>query len=333
MTPYLHGIHDSQSPQDPIPSGCGYYRVTLPLDQLEKHGWKITYQAGTPPPYSAQADILLGQRLDRGDVLGVWRRLSLRHKLAYEIDDDIFRIDPVNWLAYRVYAQGDVQDAVAHCMEVASLVTTTTEPLAEVLREFNDNVVVLPNFVPEAMLSMERPRRDKLTIGWTGGASHGYDVRVCAPAVRAFLDWDCKNAQLHVQGTDFRGTFGHLNARHTAWARRPQDYYGLLDFDIGLAPLADTGFNRSKSYIKALEYAALGIPVIATDMEPYRDFIIDGVTGFLVRKEKEWRDRLKLLAGDADFREAMGAKAREHARNYTIEGNWQLWDQAYRSLL
>jgi glycosyltransferase involved in cell wall biosynthesis len=330
---YLHAIHDSQSPQNPIPSGCGYYRVTLPMDQLAEHGWKVTYQAGTPPPKAETAKILVGQRLDRPDVLGLWRRMSLRHKLVYELDDNIFCIDPINWVAYRVYHQRDVQDAVAHCAEVADMVTVTTEPLAETMREFSDNVVVIPNFIPERMLTMDRPRNERLTIGWTGGASHGNDVRVCAPAVRAFLDWDCPKAQLHVQGTDFRGTFGHLNARHTDWAERPQDYYQLLDFDIGLAPLCDVEFNRSKSYIKALEYAALGIPVIATDMEPYRDFVIDGVTGFLVKKEKEWRDRLRLLANDPDLRETMGAKAREHAAAYTMEKNWVLWDEAYRTLL
>ena len=331
--PYLHAIHDSQSPQNPIPSGCGYYRVTLPTDQLAAHGWKITYQAGTPPPQAETAKIIVGQRLDRPDVLGLWRRMALKHKLVYELDDNIFRIDPINWIAYRVYHQQDVQDAVAHCAEVADMVTVTTEPLAQTMREYSDNVVILPNFIPERMLTMQRPRNERLTIGWTGGASHGNDVRVCAPAVRAFLDREGKEARLHVQGTDFRGTFGHLNARHTDWADRPQDYYQLLDFDIGLAPLSGAEFNRSKSYIKALEYAALGIPVIATDMEPYRDFVIDGVTGFLVTKEKEWRDRLRMLASDTDLRETMGAKAREHAAAYTMEKNWVLWDQAYRTLL
>ena len=334
IKPYLHAIHDSQAPNNPIPSGCGYYRVTLPLDQLAAHGWKVTYQAGTPPPKAETAKVLVGQRMDRPDVLGLWRRLSLKHKLVYELDDDIFHIEAINWVAYRVYSQADVQDAVAHCAEVASMVTVSTEPLAEVMREYNGNVVVLPNFIPERMLTMERPRPERLTIGWTGGASHGNDVRVAAPAVREFLDWDCPDAQLHVQGTDFRGTFGHLNARHTGWADRPQDYYGLLDFDIGLAPLSGHEFNRSKSHIKALEYAALGIPVIASDCEPYRDFVIDGVTGFLVsERKKEWRDRLKLLAKDPGLRETMGAKAREHAAAYTMEKNWVLWDEAYRTLL
>ncbi len=40
---------------------------------------------------------------------------------------------------------------------------------------------------------------------------------------------------------------------------------------IGLAPLLDTPFNRCKSSLKALDYAALGIAVLASDVPVYRD--------------------------------------------------------------
>jgi glycosyltransferase involved in cell wall biosynthesis len=110
-------------------------------------------------------------------------------------------------------------------------------------------------------------------------------------------------------------------------------YYQAIDFDIGLAPLIPSMFNRSKSHIKALEYAALGIPVIASDEPPYRDFVIDGVTGFLVRREHEWGQRLRDLVNDDAMRESMGVKAREHAAQFSIEKGWRLWEQAYRTLV
>lgn len=332
MTPYIWGIHDSQG-DNPLPSGCGYYRVTLPFDALKASGWQVGYAAGTPPPQAENAKIIVGQRLDRPDVMGHWRRLALRHKLVYELDDDVFAIEPINWLAYRVYSRDDVQDAVAHCAEVADVVTVSTEQLRQRMLQFSDNVVVLPNFIPEYMLKIERPHYKKLTVGWTGGASHGYDVKVCSSAVRRVLDMDVKDVTLHVQGSDFRGSFGHSAARYTDWAAKPSDYYYMLDFDVGLAPLVDSEFNRSKSYIKCLEYNALGIPVIASDVEPYAKFVIDGVNGFLVSKEKEWRDRLRLLLKDHQLRAEMGAKAREHAAAFTIEANCSRWAEVYNGLV
>ena len=45
--------------------------------------------------------------------------------------------------------------------------------------------------------------------------------------------------------------------------------------------------DQSKSAIRAIEYGALGIPVVASDVGPYRDHIVDGVTGYLIRREHE----------------------------------------------
>ena len=50
---------------------------------------------------------------------------------------------------------------------------------------------------------------------------------------------------------------------------------GVPSWDIGIAPLADSAFNRSKSAIKTLDYAALGLAVLASDVPAYRGSIAD----------------------------------------------------------
>src|SRR5260221_7121399 len=32
------------------PSGCGFYRIVVPFDELARHGWRTAYSAGPPPP-------------------------------------------------------------------------------------------------------------------------------------------------------------------------------------------------------------------------------------------------------------------------------------------
>ena len=335
FTSSVWGIHDAQTATDKaLPSGCGYYRVTLPLDQLAAHGWKVKYQAFTPPPEVAQYRLIVAERLDKPEVLGAWRRLRQRHRLAYEIDDDVWNVDVTNFAAYSVYTRYAVQDAVEAAIAVSDLVTVTCEPLAEVIRAHTShpNIKVIPNYVPSSLLEMERPRREHVTIGWGGGASHAMDIAMIATTVRKVLDTDPR-LRLHNIGVDYRPTLGHNHARHTKWEDWPGDYYQHLDFDIGLAPLASTKFGESKSYLKALEYAALGIPVVASNFGPYPGFVVDGVTGFLAGSKKEWRDRIRELVADADLRETMGAKARELAALHTIEGNWHKWAAAYQEVL
>ncbi len=325
----IFGMHDN--------SGCGFYRITLPLRELASHGHDVCL---TPQNEAAVAEarrwpLVIGQRVDKYDAMPLWRRLRASSRLIYEIDDDVFNIEPVNWQAYGIYARRTTQDAVAHCAEVADLVTVTTEPLAKVMREYNGNVVILPNHVPGWVCEHVRPRRDRPVAGWQGGASHGADVALAAGPLRRSLDrnpgWDG-----HLLGTDYRPTIKHGNVRFTPWVNIAQDaaaYYGSIDFDIGLAPLVPSRFSDSKSAIKALEYAALGIPVIASDVPAYRDFVLHGVTGFLVKRDHEWLKYLGELASDDGLREEMGAKAREHARAWAIDDGWKLWEQAYGRLV
>lgn len=318
-------------------SGCGWYRIRLPLGELARNGHDVKLMSGE----SVRADdagqwpLIVGQRVDKHDALPAWRRFRARSRLVYEIDDDVFNIERVNWQAYGIYSRRETLDAVAHCAETADLVTVTTEPLAQVMREYNGNVAILPNHVPGWLCDHDRQRRTRPVVGWQGGASHGADIGLVAQPIRRFLErfpgWDA-----HLMGTDYRPTIKHERVMFSPWVNvgdEPERYYQGIDFDIGLAPLTPGVFNRSKSAIKALEYAALGIPVIASDIEPYRDFVVHGVTGFLVRYDHEWLKYLGELAADDDLRESMGAKAREAARGWAIDEGWKLWEKAYEGVL
>jgi glycosyltransferase involved in cell wall biosynthesis len=319
--------------------------MLLPHRQLEQHGWDVSYVSGAlgnpGGGFTAQQtrghDVVVGQRLNNPSGVSVWRDCRTgTSRLVYEQDDDVFSIGPHNWNAYRVYSKETVRDVCMHALEVSDMVTTTTETLAGVLREYNSNVHVLPNCIPAWVCDAERRRTDRPRIGWMGGASHGLDAGVIAQPVRKFIErfggWD-----LHLIGTDYRDTFKVPAARSdfTRWIQvndDPDGYYRMPDFDIGLAPLTFDEFNKSKSPLKALEYGALGIPVIASDYPPYRDYVRHGETGFLVKRDHEWLKYMGILASDQGLREEMGVKARAVARQYTIEGNWHLWDTAYKSL-
>jgi glycosyltransferase involved in cell wall biosynthesis len=329
-------------------SGCAWYRIILPLQQLEAHGHEVTLACADQSrgrgsgsditiEKTAGYDVVVAQRWDAYHGMGTWRRMAAHSRLVYEVDDDVWSVEPTNWASYQRYSQADAQEAVSHQAAVANLVTVTTGPLAAVMREHNPNVQILPNHIPAWVCGHVRPRRDRPVVGWMGGASHGRDMgEIAAPLrqfIRRFPGWDA-----HMIGVDYRPTLRLPAGRvqFSPWVHvvdEPEQFYGSIDFDIGVAPLAPSAFARSKSYLKALEYGALGIPVIATDAEPYTDFILHGVTGFLVRRPHEWGKYLSELAADAGLRETMGAKAREHARNYTIETGWKLWEDAYRRLL
>lgn len=321
--------------------GGGYYRIRQPLDELANHGHETSCEMSRSDVKADGVDIMVGQfigghgiQLDSSitDVVLVhrwWRRLVRECKLVYELDDDPFEVEPHNPY-YSYYMNPVAFDSIRHCIEVAHLVTVSTPALADRMRVYNPNIVVLQNRVDESLLTMQRPVRDKVTIGWAGSLSHLDDIKECAHGLRKTLDHN--DVEAHFIGSDFRSLINRP-IRFTDWCSKTTDYYELIDFDIGLAPLRSTRFVETKSHIKALEYAALGIPVIASEAAPYRDFVIDGVTGFLVRHEHEWGVRLRELVNDEAMRQEMGVKARELASQWTIQQGWSEWESAYEGIL
>src|SRR5262249_55319210 len=90
-------------------------------------------------------------------------------------------------------------------------------------------------------------------------------------------------------------------------------------WDIGIAPLADTPFNRCKSALKALDYAAMGLPILASDNAVYRGSAADGVAGWLVPDETDaWFVALARLVRDSALRRQLAARARDAARAGTL---------------
>jgi glycosyltransferase involved in cell wall biosynthesis len=326
--------------------GCGHVRLVQPLRELAKHGHEVTFSVMSETESidhlrdGGKFDIIVGQRFAGFDGTPTWRKARTpNNRLVYEVDDDLFSVDKANWSAYNLFSKPDIREAVYAYASMSDLVTVTTETLAAVQREQAGaaRVAVLPNCVPEYVLELPRTQRKRPRIGWAGGASHGMDIHQAVLPVRRFLnrndDWD-----LSLSGTDYRPSFNVKNwgqmlfSEWTAIYETEREYYEKIDFDIGIAPVRDTVFGRSKSALKALEYNARGIPVIASDVQPYREYVVHGENGFLAKNEHDWAKYLRLLAENSDLRREMGEKGKQHASALTHENNWQLWEGAYVSL-
>jgi glycosyltransferase involved in cell wall biosynthesis len=345
--------------------GCAFYRIEQPLEALQHRGHDVHVAAvarGDAAEHMMSADTIIAQRTCLPHATARWQclrqvnnpdyrewlrksgtsnqdllkihaqaaRRDRRHHMVLELDDDLWNIAPSSKQAYAFYNNPAVLERLALNVARADTVTCTTQHLAGLLRPLNPNVHVIPNAIPAWLLQHQRPRRmdGVVTVGWAGSGTHAMDWAMCDTPLRAVLGHT--RSELHVIG-NWSLTWSRLPAskvRTTGWISSVAGYYRAIDFDIGLAPLADHRFNYSKSPIKALEYAALGIPVIASPVGPYRDFVIHGKTGYHARTNAEWTKYLKDLIHDPAQRAELGALAREHAANWTIDQVAPLWERA-----
>jgi hypothetical protein len=331
--------------------GCGYYRVMLPLCELARRGSFDTafdtrmladYATGSRPGHITVHNgddpiIIIGQRVALPVPSETWQLLAQydRYRLVFDIDDDLFHVDPANEKAFQFFGDPDTRRRLAQNLRVADMVTVSTEPLAEQMRQYNDNVVVIGNYLDAAVLDYPRPEWDGLTVGWAGSSTHAGDFAAVGSYLREFYRRR-PAVRWHSFGHDYGGYTGATWRRFTRWRDVVEDqaaYCASMRWDIGIAPLADNVFNQSKSNLKAVEAAAAGIPIVASNLAPYRDTVIHGETGFLASTRTEWLEALNALADDEGLRERMGKAAREQAAQFTIQGHGgQLWLDALERL-
>jgi glycosyltransferase involved in cell wall biosynthesis len=320
--------------------GCGYYRCYQPLAELRRRGHNVMLpERGMVwlPDAELNAgdiDVFAGQLLTGPRGMELWESWQGKTRLVYDIDDDVFSSDHEGSLWHRL---PECRDIAAYLISISDLVTVSTEPLVEVVEKYNPNVAVLPNCVHEKLLELPRPPRrdDRVVVGWSGGTSHLRDFRYVAPMISRFLVRN-PGVDFHFVGADYSPIeeWKAPPGRHTPWTPDLWDFYRGVDFDIGLAPLDPAGaFNRCKSFLRALEYAARGIPVVASDCEAYSGFVEHGVTGFLVRYDHEWSRYLRDLVHDEGMRAEMGAAAKKLAARWTIQERYSAWETAYERVM
>lgn len=325
--------------------GCGWYRIAVPLHGLREWGGHAVDASEHlphkgPDPDLDGVDIVVGQRVCLPPATMMWQRICREGKVAtvYEVDDDLLDVDASSERAYEFYGRPDIRANIVANAAAADMVTVSTDALAEVMSRYNRNVVVLPNALDPGLFEWNRPCRDHLTAGWAGSATHRMDLAEAAPGIRQFLRRH-PDVGWHFVGEDYTRMVAGTDAalagriRHTGWRHDISAYYATLDFDIGIAPLRPHLFNRSKTWVKIAEYAALGIPYVATDFGPYAEWGGHGERGLLVRYPHEWPKALHTLASDQALREQMGVAARVYARQWSIEHRWKTWEDAYTSLL
>ncbi|MFD4830115.1 glycosyltransferase [Streptomyces uncialis] len=313
--------------------GCGAYRVRFPFEGLAGLGHTVEHSTRLPAHVREDATtVVVGQRVCKPGPSELWQALAQQgRRLVYELDDDLFSVDASSPLAHDFYSQPDIRANIRRNIEVAAAVTVTTEPLAELVARWNPNVHIVPNAVPDWLVDHTPPVRDDgtVTIGWGGSATHDMDFDQVRGPLGQFLRRR-PSAVLHCIGVDYtRGLrLRPAQARYTPWIARTENFLTAIDYHVAIAPLRPHVFNQSKSALKALEAGALGIPVVASAVRPYEDYVRHGETGYLVRRDHEWGRYLRALTEDPGLRAAMGAAGREQARAHTVSAVAPLWQKA-----
>jgi len=244
-----------------------------------------------------------------------------KKKIIYDFDDAIWIQNyssankGVRWLKFH--------RKVGPICRFSFKVSTGNRFLAEYARHYNPYTEIIPTTIDtndHHNVIKEIRRTPPLVIGWTGTHSTLIQIRQVENELEQLqqqIDFS-----LHVICNE-DPRFKKLKYEYIPW-KQETEITDLLEFDIGIMPLRNTDWERGKCGFKALQYMALGIPVVASAVGANKDILTHELDSFLidVNQPEDWISSLKKLLTSDSLRQQMGLAGRKTVEDkYSVNSN------------
>lgn len=298
--------------------GCGHYRIMHPFkamaDELRLEGGLKFNDFHFTDVARIQPDVIVlqGAWVNEGILTQIRRyREMTGAKVVLEFDDYLPNI-PTRSVYRKKFSQGVIK-SMRRAIEQVDWLVVSTPALAQEYSSFHDDIRVAANgLLPSWWKSLEGQRRTgrKMRVGWAGGISHTGDLAEISSVVKDLgneVEWVFMG--MKPDGVDCE--------YHSAVAidRYPAKL-ASLNLDLAVVPLEVNQFNRCKSNLRLLELGACGVPIICTDIEPYRgDLPVTRVRN----KHLAWVDAIRSHLDDPEGLARAGGALRE-----AVLGSWML---------
>jgi glycosyltransferase involved in cell wall biosynthesis len=340
-----------------------FYRLRSPATALQTHGADVIVvddpgvrapeiewdedgsnpMPAWPPPdarplaiKNVDADVVVLQRPARR-----WYPLliDLLHqvgvKVVVDIDDRLDRLHPRS-TGFHNYdpEQSPNQNwkwLDAACM-AADVVTCTTPSLAD--RYGFGHVAVLPNLVPTFYLSVNSDSPLQRSVVWPGNVfNHCGDLEATDGGIARALKGTDWFVQAIGNGIGVAQGLGVESCTDTGGRVALTEYpRELARATIGIVPLEDSVFNHGKSALKMSEFAALGVPVVASPSPDNRRVHELGV-GLLASRRKQWQQQVRRLIDNPDLRAQLAEQGRQVMASQTYDQQAERWWSAWATPL
>ena len=305
-------------------SGCGHWRMIWPEQVMNAHNKAVVHGTTVMNGDARQYVGVKGVRIQRQatpqqlEFIKFVRNIADKQnfRLIYEIDDICFAEDIPDYNKFKsAFTDPQIRKSAQEIMAMCDEITVTCPFMRDYYKEKtgNENVTVIPNFMPKFWLG----NRSDLSRTMKSFEDNKKKPRILYAGSGAHFDVDNNVGQKddfeHVNNVIaktvdkyqwvFLGAFplslkplvmsGKIEFH--PWVRLFEYGDKLRDLNINMvvAPLQDNVFNRSKSDLKYIEACALGLPIACQDMCTYENAPIRFKTGdeMIAQIEKTLDDR------------------------------------------
>lgn len=291
------------------------------------------------------ADVVIWGPVQYEHTLSFFNEMRQKYGKLTLIDMDDNHVDVPTWNeAFHSYGPNSYHRKIAlESLRMADGVIVTTPHLKDLYSHLNENVHIIQNSLDfkgdSSFIGWDKasPRKHKgIRLGWIGGRSHFDDLALVAPILRNILidhpevtlvlvnSALKKSYDLLRRPYPFAGIKNVMLADRSVPINRYSKFSAYFGFDIGIAPLVDCNFNRSKSNLRWLEYSALGIPSVCSDISHFSQTVRNNEDGILIKDNDllSWRGALEFLIGSETARRSIGRAAYKRVRkDFNVKKN------------
>jgi len=328
---------------------CGHIRLVQPFDAMAAmHADALVQVVDIDAALGREADALVCQRHVVSDLPMAERLLDhcRRHgmRLIYDLDDDLVSIPVTHPEVGRLKSLAAV---VMRFLAAADSVWVATPELRRRLSTIRPDAEVVRNAHDDRIWRRPHPqsagiRSRAVRIVYMGTATHDEELEFLEPIAESLQRQFGQRVRFDVVGVASRQHLprgfhrvvpddGPVTQAYPGFV----EWFCRQEWDIAVSPLIDGPFNRCKSAIKLLDYAALGLPVVASRHTEYETAFGDGHgVQFVGNTESEWTESLAVMIADPEARRRAGHRILDHYRRHHVLGGQPnlIWEPLHRAL-
>jgi glycosyltransferase involved in cell wall biosynthesis len=260
--------------------------------------------------------VLVQKKLTTMNIRGLDRILrALAKKVILDIDDAVF-LPSEYYFSRKIFTFFQDKNQVSKIARFSCAVIAGNSYLKQLATGYNPNVYIIPTCVDtDRFIPAKDKNHPRVTVGWVGSFATLEYLLVAKDALRKIADkFDISIKLIGLPGFKIEG----INLEAISW-NYESEVKELQSLDIGIMPMPDNPWTRGKCALKALQYMAVGIPVVSSPVGMIKEILKNGVNGFLASDEQDWLTSLSLLIQNPDLRQKMGIVNRNLVKdNYSL---------------
>jgi glycosyltransferase involved in cell wall biosynthesis len=161
-------------------------------------------------------------------------------------------------------------------------------------------------------------------VGWIGTkTTFEKHLLPCKDWIKELQDED-QNINFHIVGVTEEMDLGK-NVEYIQWTE-DTEVSEILKMDVGIMPLQNSQWEKGKCAYKLIQYAACGIPGVASDVGMNKEVCVDDITGKIAFTNQDWKDHIMFLKNNSSLKKEMGNRARQLVeQKYCVQVTADKW--------